>query len=249
MNVRAYNTLSGSEGFAAQVWAAGIIQSQLAFAVNRALNTRTEEGKEEPVYDANMDDELSKSFGDNGQTKPQKIDLPTAINAHAAAYTLFRILLNTPDPETGRKHSHWGRYLKTLPQAVLERVQANGARNMELQAEAAAKKYGVSFDARKKALEEEITANATRLADEVKGPWMDAVRTFTSDSTYDIDTLAEMVLDGCESVHMDAADQLNRAADALQKRGAERLAQGKFADMDTSIWAWTSAALKVKQAE
>lgn len=247
MNTAAYNTLSGSTGFAAQVWAAGILQSQLAFAVNRALNQRTEKAEDKPVYDANMDADLEKSFGDNGQTKPPKIDLSVAISAHAAAYALFRFLLNTPDPETGRRHAHWGSYLKTLPQAVLERVLANGETNMKRQEEAAASKYGVSFDARKQALIEEIDANARRLSDEVKGPWLDAVNSFITGDR-DFETLAEIVLDGCEACHMDAADQLNRAADALQKKGAERLAQGKFADMDTSIWAWTTMARKMQAA-
>lgn len=247
--MNATQILNGSQGFAACAFSRSVMANQLAFDVNRAMN-KARDAEQTPVADAAVAAELDAVLSTFGLPQPVKLDPASLIDAHAAAYILLRRIVTTPDPETGRAPEYLARRLVALPDAVVSNADRLTAYNISKAKDDAARFARVGPDgklitvdntAREAAIRAEGDALAKAMRAEVVAPWLAAVKAY---ATADDADLIDVVLDGLTDAGRNPAAEITRAADAMQESAAKRYAEGKFARMEASVWALTTAAQK-----
>lgn len=233
--------LNGSQGFAAMCFAQSVMVNQLAFYVGRAMNKKQDEA---PAFDTATLAALDEAFGDSGLPKATVLNTEQLIEGHAAAFILLRRSVGKPDPETGRKPEHLIKRLVPLPDAVVASVGRLTEFNLK-QGRAEAAKIGADFTKREAAIRAEMAAEARRQLDEVKGPWITAIKAYADGDTGD---LIDIVLEAVVDAGMDPAAEIRRAADLLRDNLRQRIEAGNFAKMETSIYALCSASEKKEAA-
>jgi hypothetical protein len=225
------------------------IANALAWDYVRALNA----APERPVADSALDAELSGILGAVAPERAAPLDASAISTAHAAAYLLLAHASHTPDPETGRPPSYLTgvnkkgrRYIEPLPDAVVALVDANTTRQQTI-ARADAAKFtlangtAVDVSARLAAIKADGDKRAAELVNECKAGWLADVRNLRD---ADVDDLAVMAVEQVAANGRDPLDEIHRAADAMQKAGAERFARGEFARLASDVYALTTAARK-----
>jgi hypothetical protein len=227
--------LNGSTGFAAMCFARSVFVNQIAFTVGRALNTKENTA---PKFDAAVMAELDEILGGNGLQQPTKLDAEELIHAHAAAFILLDKCIGQPDPDTGRKPEHLIKRRVPLPDAVVGSVERLTEYNLT-QGRAEAKKFNADFTAREAAIRAAGEAETRRQINEVKGPWLTAVKALRDADT---EELIDTVLVAVVNAGMDPAKEITRAADLMRDSMKARMERGEFAKMDSSIYALCTVA-------
>jgi hypothetical protein len=228
--------LNGSTGFAAKCFGWSVMLSQLAFDVGRAMNRKQED---EPVFDASTQASLEEVFGDSGVPTVTVLNVDELITAHAAAFIMLRRCLGEQDPETGRRPEHLVKRLVPLPDSIVQSVSRLTSFNLQ-QGKAEAAKLGADFSNREAAILAEAETEAKRQIEEVKGPWIEAIKLQANEDT---DYLIGTTLDAMVNAGRVPTLELRKAADLLREAMKKRVEAGGFAKLDASIYALCTAAI------